>query len=123
MEHRWGERVRVDIPAAIATRHAVPIGNGRLWNLSASGGFVAGAFNLRLWAQVQVSVASGASLRDLSLLIAYVSRRSNDGVGLEWCEFAPTAVSNLLRAATIDPAVRFAPLESATFLGHLTHVG
>jgi hypothetical protein len=113
MEHRWGERTRVDIPTRIATRHSVLIGAGRFSNLSASGGFIAGSFSVRLLSQVQVSVVSAGAQHEAVLLPAYVARKCSSGVGVEWCDFAPMAVTELLRAAATGARLRFVPAESA----------
>jgi len=120
MEHRWGERTRVDIPTRIATRHSVLVGAGRFSNLSASGGFIAGSFSVRLLSQVQVSVVSPSPLLEAVLLAAYVSRKCSSGVGVEWCDFAPMAVTELLRAAAAGNAVRFVPPEPAPSPGVCT---
>jgi hypothetical protein len=116
MEHRWGERKRVDFPTRIATRHSVLIGAGRFSDLSASGGFIAGTFSVRSLSQVQVSVVSASPLREAILLAAYVSRKCSSGVGVEWCDFAPMAVTELLRAVASEAAgasVRFVAPETA----------
>jgi hypothetical protein len=117
MEHRWGERTRVDIPTRIATRHSVLVGAGRFTNLSASGGFIAGSLSVRLFSQVQVSVVSPSPQREAVLLAAYVSRKCSSGVGVEWCDFAPMAVTELLRAVAAGTALRFVALETVSFPG------
>jgi hypothetical protein len=94
----------------------VLIGAGRISNLSASGGFIAGTFSVRSLSQVQVSVVSASRLREAILLPAYVSRKCSSGVGVEWCDFAPMAVTELLRAAASEAAgasVRFVAPETA----------
>ena len=93
MEHRWGSRIQIDRPLLWASQ---VFGEriGRLSNLSLSGALVKVDFDLRPLTRVSVMLELGTPRID-----AYVTRRTSDAVGIEWCEFAPRPVADLLRVA------------------------
>ena len=101
-EHRWGERVKVNIPIQVS---AQPLGgvDACLKNLSLSGALLKTDVDLRLHSLVQVSIKPTPS-QHASVVIAHVSRKFKDDVGVEWCEFAPEAV----RAWVTVPPFRLA---------------
>ncbi len=72
---------------------------GRPRNLSRSGALVSGC-DLQLFSLIHIV------LQD-ETIAAYVTRLGDDGAGVEWCEFAPPAVAELLQtpATTSDPPV------------------
>ncbi len=103
MEHRWGERVQVDFPVRI-TRCGFPYEGGRLADLSVSGASVKADLDARLLSRVQVAIILPLWLKHESPVVeAYVARKHKDGFGIEWCEFAPSAVSELLRIIVAGP--------------------
>jgi hypothetical protein len=79
MEQRWGERLLVNVPVRVSA-HAFSSRDGRLTDLSVSG------------AHLEADIVYG-----------YVARKYRDGFGIEWCEFAPAAVEELLRIAVRHP--------------------
>lgn len=97
MEHRWGERVELRLTVKLSCGGSAPSVAGCLENVSSSGAFVRaegrgpprGPVELIL---EQDGVGRGRSVR----LPAYVVRESESGVGIEWCEFAPLAIRELL---------------------------
>jgi len=103
MEHRWGERLQVDFPVRVIA-HRFSVRDGRLADLSVSGARIKADFEARMLSRIQVAI-------DLSLwpkhespvLEAYVARRYKHEYGVEWCEFAPRAVGELLRAIVTRP--------------------
>ncbi len=100
MEHRWGQRVLVDVPIRLV---AGPFSgrSARLTNLSISGGCIRSRFELRLLSRIELAVELPARFTPATpLLMAYVTRNFEGGVGIEWCEFAPPAISELIRSAT-----------------------
>jgi hypothetical protein len=100
MEHRWGQRVVVDVPIRLV---AGPFSgrSARLTNLSVSGGCIKSSFELRPLARVELAIELHLRFAHATpLLIAYVTRTFKGGVGIEWCEFAPAAISELIRSAT-----------------------
>lgn len=100
MEHRWGERVRIELPVRI-TAHPFAVRTGRLLNLSVSGAFLKVDFPLRPLSRIQVVFDQPQRAKcEAPTIAAYVTRRYKDGVGIEWCQFAPREVSKLLQAST-----------------------
>jgi hypothetical protein len=106
MEHRWGQRLRVEIPVRIIA-HAFSVRHGVLCNLSVSGAFIELDYDLRPLSRVQVALDHNhRSRHDAPTVAAYVTRKLKHGVGVEWCEFAPPDVTRLLRTFTLRPHVR-----------------
>lgn len=89
---RWGQRISVNIPVQVAA-HASPVVQGLLKNLSLSGGLMETDHELPLHAYIEISIDRGAMR-----IMARVTRIIRGAVGIEWCEFAPTAVKELLRS-------------------------
>ena len=117
MEHRWGERVQVDIPVRI-TVGPFAVRDGQLVDLSVSGALIETELHLRVMARVQVAILSRVFKHHAPTVAAYVTRNHKNGVGIEWCEFAPNAIAVLLRAAVARPysrARRHAPTAALTF--------
>lgn len=96
MEHRWGERVSVRLTVELSCGAAAPV-TGLLENVSSSGAFVR-THGCRLpRGAVEVAlVMGGTDSKSLLRLPAYIVRESDVGVGIEWCEFAPRAVRELM---------------------------
>ena len=103
MEHRWGERVQVDFPVRVIA-HRFSVREGRLADLSVSGALVKAEFEARLLSRIQVALDSPLWPKHESPIVeAYVARRYKHEFGIEWCEFAPRAVGELLRAVVTRP--------------------
>lgn len=96
MEHRWGERVSVRLTVELSCGAAAPV-TGLLENVSSSGAFVR-THGCRLpRGAVEVALVTGGTDRKSRVrLPAYIVRESDLGVGIEWCEFAPRAVRELM---------------------------
>jgi hypothetical protein len=94
MEHRWGERFAVCLTVELASSSSPPV-TGTLENVSVSGAFVRTAQRGPQRGPVAVLFREEASVRTVRIA-AYVVRESADGVGIEWCEFAPRAVRELM---------------------------
>jgi len=105
VEHRWGERVRVDIPVHVTAPPLAAV-DGQMKNLSLSGALMEADCNLRLHLLIEVSIELPAPAARTGVIKAYVSRTLPEGVGIEWCQFAPPIVKDLLRS----PSVRFGSL-------------
>jgi PilZ domain len=97
---RWGQRIAVDIPVQVAA-HDSPAIHGHLKNLSLSGALMEADHELRLHAYIEVSIKFAGTGRSAMRVMARVTRKFKDGVGVEWCEFAPNAVKDLLRSPSI----------------------
>jgi PilZ domain len=100
MEHRWGERVRVNIPVHVSAAAVAGFG-GRMKNLSLSGALVKSDCELRLHSLIEVHIELPPPSPRIAIVKAHVSRKLNEGVGIEWCEFASTVVKDLLRSPSI----------------------
>jgi PilZ domain-containing protein len=101
LEHRWGERVQVNIPVRVSAASLMRV-DGCMKNLSLSGALMRSDRELRLHALIQVHIELPPPAPRAAVLEAHVSRTFNEWVGIEWCEFAPNIVKGLLR----DPAIR-----------------
>jgi hypothetical protein len=75
---------------------------GCMKNLSLSGALVKAECELQLHALIEVTIQQPPS-PGAAIIKAHVSRSLKDGAGIEWCEFAPRVVKDLLRS----PAIRF----------------
>jgi hypothetical protein len=102
LEHRWGERVSVNIPVRVVANE-LTAGNGCLRNLSLSGAFVKADSDLPLNTLIEVSIALPPPSTRTAVIKALVSRKFKDGVGIEWYEFAPNIIRALLRFALRSP--------------------
>lgn len=113
MEHRWGERVRVDLPVRI-TAHPFTVRHGRLTNLSVSGAMIKADFELRVLSRIQIVIEMPHKTRcEAPNIAAYVTRSTKGGVGIEWCEFSPGMVGELLAGLAARPYVRLRKPENA----------
>jgi PilZ domain len=100
MEHRWGERVGVDIPVRI-TGHPFNVRTGRLSNLSVSGAFIRAEVDVRPLSRILVAIELPHRPKsDAPMVAAFVARKLKDGIGIEWCEFKPPAINRLLQSST-----------------------
>jgi hypothetical protein len=105
MEHRWGERFRVDLPVRLRSGTGW-VGAGWLRDLSVSGAFIATELRIPSLALLQIELKL-AGVRHL--LDAFVSRHDDAGLGVEWEELSPAvlgllATSGLAQAASdADP--------------------
>ncbi len=107
MEHRWGKRVTVDIPLRLTGARTYMVGSGQLANLSVSGGFIITGFRVHTLARIDVLLKPGRKPEpEASAIAAYVARQYKDGIGVEWCEFAPPCVADLLRDISVRPFAR-----------------
>jgi hypothetical protein len=99
-EHRWGQRIAVDIPVEVATQSSPAI-HGHLKNLSLSGALLEADHQWRLHAHVEVNVRLPEARHNDIRMMARVTRLSKGTAGVEWREFAPDAVRDLLRSPSI----------------------
>ena len=87
MEHRWGERMPAR--ATVRVHCAKWDAAGQIRDASLSGAFVHTRLQVAAWTHVEVEL-SGARIA------AFVVRVATDGLGIEWSEFAPRPVRDLL---------------------------
>ncbi len=98
---RWGQRISVKIPVRVAA-HASTGVHGHLKNISLSGALMEADQDLRLHALIEVSIELPRTKHNPAVVMARVTRKLQDAVGVEWCEFAPSAVKDLLRSPSIQ---------------------
>jgi hypothetical protein len=87
----------VDIPVDV-TADGLPTIHGRLKDLSLSGALVTTDYAPRLHAYIEITIKPPETGRSAVRVMARVTRHVDGGVGVEWCEFAPSAVTDLLRS-------------------------
>jgi PilZ domain len=100
MEHRWGERVAVNIPVYVSAGSFAGF-DGCMKNLSLSGALLKSDCQLRLHGLIDVHIKLPAPSPRVDIVKAHVSRKLTECVGIEWCEFAPTIVKDLLRSRSV----------------------
>jgi len=106
MEHRWGQRIGVDLPVRV-TAHAFSTRTGRIANFSVSGAYIMADFELRLLSRITIAIEEPRrSKYDAPSVDAYVTRKYKDGIGIEWCQFAPPEISQLLQSFAVRPYSR-----------------
>lgn len=96
LEHRWGERFQVNIPVHVSTADLTKV-VGCMKNLSLSGALMKSDCELRLHTLIEVCIELPPPSPRAAVVNAHVSRKLREEVGIEWCEFAPTVVKDLLR--------------------------
>ena len=101
MEHRWGSRKEVSLPVALQRPGESPL-RARIEDLSLSGAKLRLSAPLPRLARWDVRIGE-------HLVPAWVVRRTANGVGVEWCEFAPAVIATILRAPT---GMRRRPVEA-----------
>ncbi|MGO9513087.1 MAG: PilZ domain-containing protein [Steroidobacteraceae bacterium] len=88
MEHRWGERVSVDVPVRL--RHgASAMGEARVINISRSGALIQTRLSLAVLARVDIHLNGHATS-------SFVTRVESRGVGVEWCEPSPQILADCI---------------------------
>jgi hypothetical protein len=98
--HRWGQRIGVDIPVQVAA-YALPAIRGHLKNLSLSGALMETDHELPLHAYIAIRIELPEMGDGATTVMARVTRQLRDAVGVEWCEFAPGIVKDLLRSPCV----------------------
>ena len=116
MEHRWGHRVPLDFPVQVFLNPGPKL-IGRIRNVSVSGAFIGTTDRFALWVPLEIALLPPNGLPPaLERVSAHVTRRTRDGIGIEWCELAPAPVRLLLADAPGDDASvpRFRPNRRAS---------
>jgi hypothetical protein len=100
LEHRWGERHEVNFPVRVDAGTAEKGGKGCVRNLSLSGALLTSDCDWRLNTLIEVGITMPPPSTRIAIVRAIVSRKLKDGVGIEWYEFAPKVIEDLLRLGT-----------------------
>jgi hypothetical protein len=97
MDNRLGERVSIHRVIGLISTRPRTASIGRLVNLSRSGACVVDC-DLQLFSLIHVDLDPDVGTKQPGPTIAaYVTRVTAQGVGIEWCEFAPPLVAALLQ--------------------------
>lgn len=105
MEHRWGFRNLLDMSVSLEGFPNL-LALARLRNVSSSGAYIETGAAPPLDSRVLVELGCRADPGGGRCRVpAYVIRRDERGIGVEWCEFAPQPVLTLI--ATSWQAVAF----------------
>ena len=100
MEHRWGQRVTLEIPVTLAVAGRT-LGRGVLRNASISGALIETALELPVFSNLVVSLPShGENAPRTADLHACLVRRAPAGFAVEWRDMACPAIVALLERAT-----------------------
>lgn len=103
MEHRLGTRVPLCLPARLDMRGETSA-LGSLLNVSLSGAYVATPRIYQLLSPIDILCARfGDDHAEPSGVSAYVIRKAELGVGVEWREFAPQTIRLLVKLAQSTP--------------------
>ena len=86
----------MDLPVDVLEDGRTAVG-GYLKNLRLSGALLKPSLDLPLHGQIGVRIGIPSPSADSCVLKARISRKPAHGIGIEWCEFAPTVVKELLR--------------------------
>src|SRR5262245_8061095 len=101
MEHRWGQRVTLDLPVHVQAESRARA--GQLRDDSISGGFIETDLALPLFANLTVCVLLGeGAARRAVALPGCVTRIDDAGVGVEWRDMACPSLLTLLRGTGAD---------------------
>jgi|SRR4051812_30515967 hypothetical protein len=100
MEHRCGYRRSLEAIVTVRTRSGVTV-QGRVLNVSASGALIRGVLQVPLHTQVLVQIEAPGRLAGRISLAGEISRVTPEGFAVEWSEFAPQALRDLVREAAL----------------------
>jgi hypothetical protein len=117
MEHRWGERFRINLTVTVRDSKGWTA-VARMRDVSISGAFLEcrHAFDSASW--VTVNFGHGLSAAPVD---GYIARLTREGLGIEWAEFAPTTITELLRSRAA--LQRHRPLATSKKRDGRVHVG
>jgi PilZ domain-containing protein len=100
-ERRWGPRIQVDLPVRLDLaqgRSEI----GRMRNVSLSGALIECSAELPTFTTLRVEILAGADMKpDKIQLGARVVRAEHPCLGIEWRDFEPQALSDLLVASSL----------------------
>jgi hypothetical protein len=99
IEHRWGRRLEVNIPVHLEADadDTLPGADGCVRNLSLSGALVQADCHWRPNTLIEVCIRRPPPSERTAVVRAIVSRCLAGGVGIEWYEFAPKVIKELIR--------------------------
>ncbi|HTC54496.1 MAG TPA: PilZ domain-containing protein [Steroidobacteraceae bacterium] len=93
----------MDLPIRVMHPGMSRCESGRLSNISLGGALLVSPLDSSIGSRLQVSISRSAGAISYDCVIdAYLVRRSGAVMGVEWAEFAPIDVIDLVRAAPYD---------------------
>jgi hypothetical protein len=106
MEHRYGVRYPSAIDVLVRSDAGRLAARGRLLDVSISGAFVYTSLSVAPLLSITLEVISMVnSVRRWKPIEAQVIRRTDSGLGIEWKELTPAALSQLVDGGQLAPAV------------------
>jgi hypothetical protein len=100
MEHRWGTRHPLETSVRLDARpHRLT--PACLRNASSSGAYLETDAAPPLWTRICVELERGIFADDARRIDAFVIRRDERGIGIEWCEFGPPAILELIESVQV----------------------
>ena len=106
MEHRYGVRYPSAIDVYVRAQSGSLAARGRLLDVSISGAFVATSLSIVPLTSITLEVTSVVhSVRRWKPIEAQVIRRTDSGLGIEWKDLTPAALSQLVDGGQLAPAV------------------
>ncbi len=104
MEHRYGVRYLSAIDVYVRSHSGRVAARGRLMDVSISGAFVATSLSITPLSSITLEVVSlVTSARRWKPIEAQVIRRTESGLGIEWKDLTPAALSQLVDAGQLAP--------------------
>ncbi|HKU89445.1 MAG TPA: PilZ domain-containing protein [Steroidobacteraceae bacterium] len=105
-ERRWGPRIQVDLPVRMQLTQG-RTETGRMRNVSMSGAMIECSAELPTFTTMRIEILAGAEVIPAKIeLAARVVRAEHPCLGVEWREFQPQALADLLKASTLPLAGR-----------------
>lgn len=98
IDHRWGHRVPVNIPVTVAAQPGVDAG-GTLTNVSVSGAWIGMHPAPPEATLLNVGLPSRRDAGGVEYVMAWVVRRTPEGIAVEWADLAPALVRSMLERA------------------------
>ena len=106
MEHRYGVRYVAAIDVYVRSHSGRLAARGRLLDVSISGAFVSTSLSIAPLLSITLELISVVhSVRRWKPIEAQVIRRTDRGLGIEWKELTPAALSQLVDAGQLAPTV------------------
>ena len=98
MDHRWGDRIEIDLPVLVMDPVTSHRATGRLVNVSLNGALISGSPESHVGARIQVSIRVPSShTASTAVIDAYMVRKADPGFAIQWAHFAPAEIVALVR--------------------------
>ncbi len=102
MEHRWGDRAKVDVPVRVHAAGWRAPRSACLRNVSASGALLEMEHSPPPLKRIEIEIGVRKDGQiNLMTIGACVLRRAESGVGVEWCEALPCGIEELVSGTAV----------------------